>query len=57
MSRINPIRTVLSEIAVGTQLNERIGIEASWVHFSHAQLAGRQNPGIDNIGVRMNLAL
>lgn len=45
------------EIAVGTQLNERIGIEASWVHFSHAQLAGRQNPGIDNIGVRLNVSL
>lgn len=45
------------EIAVGTQLNERIGIEASWVHFSHAQLAGRQNPGIDNIGVRLNVRL
>lgn len=45
------------EIAVGTQLNERIGLEASWVHFSHAQLAGKQNPGIDNIGVRLNVRL
>ena len=30
-------------------------IEASWVHMSHAQLFGRQNPGIDNFGVRAEL--
>lgn len=45
------------EIAVGAQVTERIGVEASWVHFSHAQLAGRQNPGIDNVGVRLNVRL
>ena len=45
------------EIAVGTQVTDRIGVEASWTHFSHAQLAGRQNPGIDNIGVRLNVRL
>jgi hypothetical protein len=45
------------ELAVGTQLNERIGIEASWLHFSHAQLFGKQNPGVDNIGVRLNVRL
>jgi lipid A 3-O-deacylase len=44
------------ELAVGTQINGRLGIEASWVHMSHAQLFGRQNPGIDNLGVRLNLA-
>jgi len=32
-------------------------MEASWVHMSHAQLFGRENPGIDNLGVRMNLKL
>ena len=35
----------------------RLSIEASWVHMSHAQLFGRENPGIDNLGVRLNLAL
>ena len=45
------------EIAVGAQVTERIGVEASWTHFSHAQLAGKQNPGIDNIGVRLNVRL
>lgn len=42
------------EIAVGTTLNDRMSIEASWVHMSHAQLFSRQNPGIDNFGVRLN---
>ena len=45
------------ELAVGTQINSRLSIEASWVHMSHAQLFARQNPGIDNLGVRLNLAL
>lgn len=42
------------ELAVGAQINERMSIEASWVHLSHATLFGRQNPGIDNIGARFN---
>jgi hypothetical protein len=25
--------------------------------MSHGQLAGRENPGIDNLGVRLNLGL
>ena len=45
------------ELAVGTQINSRLSIEASWVHMSHAQLFGGENPGIDNLGVRLNLAL
>ena len=45
------------ELAVGTQVNGRLSVEASWIHMSHAQLFGRQNPGIDNLGVRLNLAL
>lgn len=45
------------ELAVGTQLNSRLSIEASWIHMSHAQLFGKQNPGIDNLGLRLNLAL
>lgn len=42
------------ELAVGVKLNERMSIEASWVHLSHAQLFAKQNPGIDNVGVRLN---
>lgn len=42
------------EIGIGAQINERVSVEASWVHLSHAQLFGRQNPGMDNIGVRLN---
>jgi hypothetical protein len=42
------------ELAVGARLNERMTIEAAWIHLSHAQLFAKQNPGIDNVGVRLN---
>ena len=45
------------ELAIGTQLAPRISVEASWVHMSHAQLFSHENPGIDNLGVRLNLKL
>ena len=45
------------ELGVGARINDRLSIEASWVHMSHAQLFARQNPGIDNLGVRLSLAL
>lgn len=45
------------ELGLGTRINDRLSVEASWVHMSHAQLRGRENPGIDNLGVRLNLAL
>lgn len=45
------------ELAVGTQLNDRLDLEASWVHLSHGQIFGTQNPGIDNFGVRLNWRL
>jgi hypothetical protein len=45
------------ELGVGTKINNRLSLEASWVHMSHAQLFGHENPGIDNLGVRLNLAL
>jgi hypothetical protein len=45
------------ELGIGTQVNSRLSVEASWVHMSHAQLFGRENPGIDNLGVRLNLGL
>lgn len=45
------------ELGIGTHINNRLSVEASWVHMSHAQLFGGENPGIDNLGVRLNLAL
>ena len=45
------------ELGVGARISSRATLEASWVHMSHAQLFSRQNPGIDNIGARITLAL
>ncbi len=45
------------EVGIGARLSDRATIEASWVHMSHAQLFGRQNPGIDNIGARLSWKL
>jgi len=45
------------ELGIGADITDRLSIEGSWVHMSHAQLFGRQNPGMDNIGVRLNLKL
>lgn len=44
------------EFGIGVQVSPRISAEASWVHLSHAQLFGRQNPGMDDIGIRVNVA-
>ena len=45
------------ELGLGARLSQRLSIEASWVHMSHAHLFGRQNSGINNLGVRMNWKL
>ena len=45
------------ELGIGARLSDRASIEASWVHMSHAQLFGHENPGIDNLGFRLSLAL
>jgi hypothetical protein len=45
------------EIGIGVQLDRRASLEASWVHLSHAQLFGDQNPGLDTVGLRLNYAL
>jgi hypothetical protein len=42
------------EVAVGVQVGERISVEASLVHMSHATLFDGHNPGIDNVGLRLN---
>lgn len=46
------------EIAFGVALSERVDLEASWVHLSHAQIfSSVQNPGIDTIGLRLVVKL
>ena len=45
------------ELGVGYQISERASVEASWVHLSHGQLFGGQNPGMDSIGARLNWKL
>jgi len=45
------------EFGIGAQVSRLFSVEASWVHMSHAQLEGRENPGIDNLGFRVNLSL
>ncbi|HLL31529.1 MAG TPA: acyloxyacyl hydrolase [Allosphingosinicella sp.] len=42
------------EIGLGARITDRVSVEASWVHLSHAQLFSPQNPGLDTIGVRLN---
>lgn len=61
---VNGLRTDLGslilfepELAVGVQLDDRLSIEATWVHLSHAQLFDRQNPGMDSVGLRLSYQL
>jgi hypothetical protein len=45
------------EFGIGYRLSERVAIEGTWVHVSHAQLFSRQNPGMDSIGLRLTFQL
>jgi lipid A 3-O-deacylase len=45
------------ELGIGVRLGDRLSVEASWVHVSHATLFSDQNPGMDNIGLRLNYKL
>jgi hypothetical protein len=45
------------ELGIGAKLNDRLTLEASWVHMSHAQLFSRQNSGIHNLGIRVSWKL
>ena len=31
----------------------RLSVELSWIHLSHARLAGHYNPGVGDVGVRL----
>lgn len=41
------------EISFGWRATDRLSMELSWIHLSHAQLAGPQNPGLGDLGVRV----
>ena len=41
------------ELTFGWKANERLSFEASWIHLSHAHLAGYQNPGLGDLGIRL----
>ena len=44
------------EIAIGVDVSEKFSVEASWVHISNARLFNsEQNPGIDMMGLRVNM--
>jgi lipid A 3-O-deacylase len=45
------------ELNIGAGINDRITVEASWVHMSHGTLFGGQNPGMDNFGLRLSVQL
>jgi lipid A 3-O-deacylase len=59
--RLNDFRTKLDlgsrvlfepELALGWKATDRWSLEMSWIHMSHAQLAGPQNPGLGDFGFR-----
>lgn len=61
LKRISDIRTKLDlgsrvlfepELTLGWKATERLSVELSWIHLSHGQLAGRNNPGLGDVGVR-----
>ena len=45
------------ELGIGVRLNDRLTIEMSWMHMSHAKLFSRQNSGIHNVGLRLTWKL
>lgn len=41
------------EISLGWKATRRLSVEVSWIHLSHAKLAGDYNPGVGDVGVRL----
>lgn len=39
--------------SIGFRLNDRWAAEVAWEHFSHRRIFSDQNPGIDNVGLRL----
>ncbi|RDE06879.1 acyloxyacyl hydrolase [Sphingomonas aracearum] len=44
-------------LSLGLRLDRRWAVEIAYEHYSHARLFSRQNPGIENAGVRVVYAL
>ena len=40
-------------ISLGVRLDRRWAVEAAFEHFSHNNWFGKQNPGIDTVGIRL----
>ena len=45
------------ELGIGMQVAPLVTAEASWIHMSHGTLFGKENPGIDNLGVRVTVGI
>lgn len=45
------------ELGLGWRLSNRVALEASWIHLSHATLLSRQNRGMDSWGLRLLVRL
>ena len=41
------------ELSLGWKATERLSMELSWIHLSHARLAGHYNPGVADVGLRV----
>lgn len=39
--------------SVGVHVSPRWAVELTWEHFSHRQMFSEQNPGLDNLGLRV----
>lgn len=43
------------ELVIGRRILPNLAAEVAYTHLSHAQLGGRQNPGLDTLGGRLAL--
>jgi hypothetical protein len=41
------------ELSLGWKATPRLSLELSWIHVSHAKLAGDYNPGLGEVGLRL----
>ncbi|MFN9849541.1 MAG: acyloxyacyl hydrolase [Alphaproteobacteria bacterium] len=41
------------ELSLGWKATPRLSMELSWIHLSHARLAGSYNPGVGDVGLRV----
>ncbi|HEX7945907.1 MAG TPA: acyloxyacyl hydrolase [Phenylobacterium sp.] len=63
LKRLNDFKTKLDlgsrvlfepELSLGWKATERLSLELSWIHLSHARLAGHYNPGVADVGLRLS---